>query len=154
MDEIDKQILTILQNDTTLPLTTIAKKVNLSTTPCFNRIKKLEEDGVIKKRVALLDSKKVNLPVIVYLTIRVKQHNREELDSFTSKITNFDEVVEMYRLTGESDYVLKVVTTSIEEYDKFNQKLIREISFENLNSYIVLKELKNTTVLPLNHLKK
>lgn len=152
MDLIDKKILSILQNDISLPLSTIAKKVGLSTTPCFNRIKKLEEDGIIKKRVAIIDNYKINLPIIVFLSITVAQHSREWLDEFVNKITSFQEVIEMHRLTGDTDYLIKVVAGSIEEYDKFNQKLIKEINFRSLKSNIVLKEIKNTNELPLDHI--
>ena len=152
MDLIDKKILSILQTDTSLPLSTIAKKIGLSTTPCFNRIKKLEEDGIIKKRVAIIDNYKINLPIIVFLSITVAQHSREWLDEFVNKITSFQEVIEMHRLTGDTDYLIKVVAGSIEEYDKFNQKLIKEINFRSLKSNIVLKEIKNTNELPLDHI--
>ena len=152
MDLIDIQILDILQKDSNIPLTSIAKKVNLSTTPCFNRIKKLEEEGIIKKRVAIIDNKKINLPIIVFLSISVAQHNRDWLEKFIDKITSFEEVTEMYRLTGDSDYIIKVMTKSIEEYDKFNQQFIKDIDFRSIMSNIVLKEIKNTTVLPLGHI--
>ena len=149
MDRIDIKILNILQKDASLPLATIAKKVDLSTTPCFNRIKKLEEMGVIKKRVAILDNKKINLPIVVFLSITVAQHSKEWLEKFIDKLSSFDEVVEIYRLTGNSDYLIKIVAKSIEQYDNFNQVLIKEINFRSLNSNIVLKEIKNTNVLPL-----
>ena len=131
MDIVDKNILSILQNDATVPLTVIAKKVGLSTTPCFNRIKKMEEDGIIKKRVTLIDNNKVNLPVIIFLSIRVAQHSKEWLEKFVDKITNFEEVIEMYRLTGDTDYLIKIVANSIEEYDTLNQRIIKEINFRN-----------------------
>lgn len=152
MDIIDKKILYILQTDTSLPLSTIAKKVGLSTTPCFNRIKKLEEEGIIKKRIAIIDNNKINLPIIVFLSISVAQHSKEWLEEFVNKITSLKEVVEMYRLTGDTDYLIKVVASSIEEYDKFNQQLIKEINFRSLKSNIVLKEIKNTNELPLDHI--
>jgi len=151
MDNIDKEILNIIQNDANVPLTVIAKKVSLSTTPCFNRIKKLEEDGVIKKRVALLNSKKINLPITIFLTIRVDHHDEEWLDKFVKTLTGKEEVVGMYRLTGDTDYMLKIVANSIENYDKFSQELIKEIEFKSVNSYIVLKEIKDTTILPLKN---
>ena len=153
MDLIDKKILSLLQRDASLPLTTIAKKVGLSTTPCFNRIKKLEEDGVIKKKVAIIDNRKIDLPVIVYLSINVGKHTKEWLDTFTNQVTSFDEVVEMYRINGDTDYLIKVVVQSIEAYDNFSQRLISEINFRSLKSNIVLKEIKNTTMLPLNHIE-
>ena len=153
MDLIDKKILSLLQRDASLPLTTIAKKVGLSTTPCFNRIKKLEEDGVIKKKVAIIDNRKIDLPVIVYLSINVAKHTKEWLDTFTNQVTSFDEVVEVYRINGDTDYLIKVVVQSIEAYDNFSQRLISEINFRSLKSNIVLKEIKNTTMLPLIHIE-
>ena len=152
MDLLDKKIISIIQNDSSLPLATIAKKIGLSTTPCFNRIKKLEEDGVIIKRVAIIDHNKINLPIVVFLSISVEQHSKEWLENFVEKLTRYDEIVEMYRLTGDSDYLMKVMAKSIEAYDKFNQQLIKEINFRSLNSNIVLKEIKNTTVLPLDNI--
>ena len=152
MDLLDKKIISIIQNDSSLPLATIAKRIGLSTTPCFNRIKKLEEDGVIKKRVAIIDHNKINLPIVVFLSISVEQHSKEWLENFVEKLTRYDEIVEMYRLTGDSDYLIKVMAKSIEAYDKFNQQLIKEINFRSLNSNIVLKEIKNTTVLPLDNI--
>lgn len=152
MDLLDKKIISIIQNDSSLPLATIAKRIGLSTTPCFNRIKKLEEDGVIKKRVAIIDHNKINLPIVVFLSISVEQHSKEWLENFVEKLTRYDEIVEMYRLTGDSDYLMKVMAKSIEAYDKFNQQLIKEINFRSLNSNIVLKEIKNTTVLPLDNI--
>jgi len=152
MDEIDIKILAILQKDSSLPLTTIAKKVGLSTTPCFNRIKKLEEDNIIKKRVALVDNKKINLPIVVFLSISVAHHTKEWLESFVEKLSNFDEIVEIYRLTGDTDYFVKVVAESIESYDRLNQQIIKEINFRSLKSNIVLKEIKNTNVLPLKNI--
>ena len=149
MDRIDIKILKILQRDASLPLATIAKKVDLSTTPCFNRIKKLDEMGVIKKRIAILDNKKINLPIVVFLSITVAQHSKEWLEKFIDKLSSFDEVVEIYRLTGNSDYLIKIVAKSIEQYDNFNQVLIKEINFRSLSSNIVLKEIKNTNILPL-----
>ena len=150
MDIIDKKILYILQTDTSLPLSTIAKKVGLSTTPCFNRIKKLEEEGIIKKRVAIIDNNKINLPIIVFLSISVAQHSKEWLEEFVNKITSLREVVEMYRLTGDTDYLIKVVASSIEEYDKFQQQLINDFEFTNMTSNISLKELKKNNYLPLD----
>ena len=150
MDQVDIKILNILQNNASVPLATIAKKVELSTTPCFNRIKKLEESGIIKKRVAILDNKKLNLPIVVFLSINVAQHSKEWLEKFVDKLNSFKEVVEIYRLSGDTDYLIKIMAKSIEEYDKFNQQLIKEINFRSLNSNIVLKEIKNTTVLPLD----
>ena len=149
MDLIDKQILSIIQEDVSVPLSTIAKKVNLSTTPCFNRIKKMEEDGVIKKKVALLDPKKIDLPLTIFLTIRVAIRNPELLKDFINLLTSRKEVIGLYRLTGETDYLVKVVASSLEHYDIFSQEIIKEIEFENFNSYIVLKELKETTILPI-----
>ena len=105
--------------------------------------------GVIKKKVALLDPKKIDLPLTIFLTIRVAIRNPELLKDFINLLTSRKEVIGLYRLTGETDYLVKVVASSLEHYDIFSQEIIKEIEFENFNSYIVLKELKETTILPI-----
>jgi len=109
MDKIDKRILTLLQQDATIPVAEIGKKVGLSTTPCWRRIQKLEEDGVIKKRVALLNAASVNARVTVFVSIRTNAHNAEWLKRFSEIVEEFPEVVEFYRMSGDIDYLMRVV---------------------------------------------
>ena len=149
MDPVDITIISLLQNNALLPITDISKKVNLSISTCWNRIKKLEEDKVIKKRVTILDGNKINLPIVVFVTISVGHHN----DNFNNELKCFNEIIEIWRLSGEFDYLLKVVSKSLQTYDMFIKKLINEIKdINSLHSNIVLQEIKYTTSYPLEHL--
>lgn len=119
LDAMDIKILRILQEDATLPVAEIGKAVGLSTTPCWRRIQKLEEAGYIQKRVALLDPKKVGAGVTVFVFISTSQHTLEWLERFHAVIVDFPEVVEFYRMSGEIDYLLRVVVPDIDAYDRF-----------------------------------
>ena len=128
MDSLDKKILFLLQADATIPLSELSRRVGLSTTPCWNRIRKMEENGIIVSKVTVLDNKKINLNIVVFLSVSVSSHSNEWLDNFQKIISKYNQIIEVYRLTGSStDYLLKVVSSSIDEYDKFQQKLINEI---------------------------
>ena len=153
MDKIDKQILFELQKNATIPLSELSKRVDISKTPCWNRIRKLEEEGVINSRVTVLDNKKINLNIVVFLSVSVSSHSEEWLINFQKILTQYDQIIETYRLTGSStDYLLKIVSPSIEEYDKFQQQLINEIKFTKMSSSIALKEIKKIHSLPLDHI--
>jgi len=153
MDLIDKKILTILQKDISLPLSEISKRVGISKTPCWNRIKKMEEDKVILNKIAVLDNNKINLPIIVFLLISVSSHSHDWIKKFSITIDKYDEITEVYRLTGSnSDYMLKIVAHSIEDYDKFQQKIIAEIDFNKMSSTISLKEMKKNYSFPLDYI--
>ena len=150
MDYIDKKIVFILQRQADLPLSEISKRVGLSQTPCWNRIKKLEEDGVIEKKVTLINKKKVNLPITVFLMITVRNHNSDWMNKFSEILKKYKNILEAHRITGsQADYIIKIVAGSIEEYDKFQQVLIKNIEFNSMSSGISLQELKSTTILPL-----
>ncbi len=152
MDRMDKKILGILQNDATIPVAEIGKKVGLSTTPCWRRIQKLEEDGVIKKRVAVLNPEKVNTRVTVFVSIRTKAHNAEWLKRFSEVVAQFPEVVEIYRMSGDVDYLLRVVVPDIAAYDTFYQQLIAKIDITDVSSSFAMEQMKYTTQLPLDYL--
>ena len=153
MDNIDKQILFALQKNATIPLSELSKKIGLSTTPCWNRIRKMEEEGTIKSRVTVLNNKKINLNIVIFLSISVSSHSEEWLIAFKKIIEKYDQITEVYRLTGSStDYLLKIVSPSIDEYDKFQQKLINEIEFNQMSSSIALKEIKKLNSLPLDYI--
>ena len=153
MDNIDKQILFALQKNATIPLSELSKKIGLSTTPCWNRIRKMEEEGIIKSRVTVINKDKINLNITVFLSISVSSHSEEWLIAFKKIITKYDQIIEVYRLTGSStDYLLKIVSPSIDEYDKFQQKLINEIEFNKMSSSIALKEIKKLNSLPLDYI--
>ena len=150
MDNIDKKIIFILQRQADLPLSEISKRVGLSQTPCWNRIRKLEEDGVIEKKVTLINKKKVNLPIIVFLMITVRNHNSDWMEKFSQILKKYKNILEAHRITGsQADYIIKVVAESIEEYDEFQQVLIKNIEFNSMSSGISLQELKSTTILPI-----
>ncbi len=152
MDRIDKRILTLLQQDATTPVAEIGKKVGLSTTPCWRRIQKLEEDGVIKKRVAVLDPQSVNAKVTVFVSVRTNSHNAEWLKRFSEVTSEFPEVVELYRMSGDIDYLLRVVVPDIGAYDAFYQRLISKIDITDVSSSFAMEQMKYTTELPLEYL--
>ncbi len=151
MDQIDKKILNIIQKDSTLPLTELSKRVGVSSTPCWNRVRKMEEEQIITSKITVLNNEKINLPITVFLSISVTSHKNEWLNKFNETIMKYDQIVEVYRLTSSSsDYLLKIVAPSIESYDQFQQKLISEIEFRNMTSSICLKTLKKNNYLPLD----
>ena len=153
MDDVDKKILSIIQKDATIPLSELSKKVGISKTPSWNRIRKMEEEGIIKSRVTVLDNKKINLSIVVFLSVSVSSHSEEWLIDFQKILSQYDQIVEAYRLTGSStDYLLKIVAPSIEDYDKFQQQLINEVKFTKMSSSIALKEIKKIHSLPLDYI--
>ena len=149
IDQIDRKILKIIQRDCTIPVAEIGKMVGLSTTPCWRRIQKLEESGVIRGRVALLDPKKIDAGVTVFVSISTSQHTQEWLSRFHEVIQAFPEVVEFYRMSGEVDYLLRVVVSDISKYDQFYKKLISQIELSNVSSTFAMEQIKFTTEIPL-----
>tara|TARA_B100000902_G_scaffold99032_1_gene101442 strand:- start:73 stop:534 length:462 start_codon:yes stop_codon:yes gene_type:complete len=153
MDLIDKKILQELQKNSSIPLSELSKKVGLSNTPCWNRIKKLEEDKVIIAKTILIDNKKINLPIKVFLSISIQNHTEIWLDKFKKAIQKYDEIIEVHRLTGTNvDYQITILSPSIEEYDLFQQKLINEIECTNMSSHISLQTIKKNNNLSLNYI--
>lgn len=150
MDRIDRNILRILQQDTTIPVADIGKKIGLSTTPCWRRIQKMEEDGIIRKRVALLDPNAINAKVTVFVSIRTSSHSKEWLKRFSEVVSEFPEVVEFYRMSGDVDYLLRVVVPDIAAYDAFYQRLIAKIDISDVSSSFAMEQIKYTTELPLD----
>ena len=153
MDEIDKKILIILQKNANIPLTELSKRVGVSTTPCWNRIKKMEEEKIILFKVTVLNNNKINLPLISFLSISISNHTQQWLDKFNNVITKYDQIIETHRVTGTSDYLLKIVSPSMEEYDKFQQILINEIECTNMKTSFSQKEIKKSYYLPLDYIK-
>ena len=152
MDAIDKKILEEIQKNSSIPLSELSKKVGLSNTPCWNRIKKLEEDKVILSRTAVLDNKKINLPITVFLSISIQNHTEKWLTNFQNVVKKYDEIVEVHRLTGNnSDYQITILSPSIDEYDKFQQVLIKEIECTYMSSHISLHIIKKNHTLPLTY---
>lgn len=151
LDDMDVKILTLLQKDCTLPVADIGKAVGLSTTPCWRRIQKLEEAGVIQGRVAVLDARMVNAGVTVFVSIKTDKHDITWLDKFRRAVDDFPEVLEFYRMSGEVDYLLRVVVPDIEAYDVFYKKLIGRIEIAKVSSAFAMEQIKYTTALPLSY---
>ena len=153
MDNIDKKILEELQKNSSIPLSELSKKVGLSNTPCWNRIKKLEEEKIIKSKSIIIDNKKINLPITVFLSISIQNHTEQWLKNFEKIVNKYDQIIEVHRLTGSnSDYQITILSPSIEEYDKFQQILIKEIECTNMSSHISLQTIKKNYKYPLNYI--
>ena len=151
MDNIDKKILEELQKNSSQPLSELSKKVGLSNTPCWNRIKRLEEEKIIKSKSIIIDNKKINLSITVFLSISIQNHTERWLKNFEKIVNKYDQIIEVHRLTGSnSDYQITILSPSIEEYDKFQQILIKEIECTNMTSQISLQTIKKNTKFPLN----
>ena len=151
IDRLDRKILQILQEDATIPVAEIGRRIGLSTTPCWRRIQKLEEDGVITGRVALLDPKKVNTRVTAFVAITTSQHNDEWLRRFAEVIRDLPEVVEFYRMAGQVDYLLRVVVPDIEAYDALYKKLNARNKISAVATTFAMQHNKHTTALPLGY---
>ena len=151
MDAFDKKILGVLQNDATLSMAEIAETVGLSTTPCWRRIQKLEAAGVIRRRVALLDGEKLNVGVTVFVAIKTNRHDAAWLQDFAALVAEIPEVIEFYRMSGETDYLLKVVVPDIAAYDKVYKRLIEQVAFSDVSSSFAMEQIKYTTTLPLDY---
>lgn len=152
MDAIDRKILDILQADCTVPVATIADQVGLSTAPCWRRIKRMEDDGVIQRRVALVDRRKANVPMTLFVSVRTTRHAGQWLEDFRKIITGIPEIVEAWRLTGEVDYLLRIVVPDIDTYDVVYKRLINRLEFADISSAIAMEEMKFTTAIPTDYL--
>lgn len=146
---MDVKILRILQEDCTRPVAEIGKEVGLSTTPCWRRVQKLEEAGILKRRVAILDPEKVNAGVTVFVSIKTDQHSHAWLEKFRGAVGDFPEVVEFYRMSGDIDYLLRVAVPDIAAFDAFYKKLIARIEIAKVSSAFAMEQMKYTTALPL-----
>lgn len=149
MDSVDQKILNLLQLDASLTVKQIAAQISLSVTPCWKRIQKLEAQGFIRARVALLDAKKVNADVTVFVAIKTDQHTAEWIERFSGAVSDMPQVMEIYRMSGEIDYLLKVVVSSIEAYDRFYKKLVDRIELSHVTSSFAMEQMKYTTALPI-----
>ena len=149
LDNIDRHILEILQQDATMALAEISKRVGLSTTPCWRRIQKLEQTGVIEQRVALLNPEAVGAGVTVFVAITTNQHSAKWLERFHSAIADLPEVVEFYRMSGNVDYMLRLQVGDIPSYDRFYKRLIAKIEIASISSSFAMERIKSTTVLPI-----
>jgi len=151
MDAIDRKILSILQQDASKPISEIADAVGLSTTPCWRRIQNLEADGVIQKRVALLDPDKLNVGTTVFVSIKTSQHNPDWLEKFAKAVADFPEVVEFFRMSGETDYLLRIAVPDIAAYDDVYKRLISIVDLSDATSSFAMERIKCTTALPVDY---
>lgn len=152
IDRIDKEILSIVQQDATLTTAEIAEQVGLTTTPCWRRIQRLQASGIIIKKVTLLQPEKLNLGLTVFVNVKVAKHDSSWLKKFAEHTEAFEEVVEFYRLSGEFDYMLKVLVSDMRGYDHFYKRFIAGIELREVTSSFAMEKIKNKTTVPLNHL--
>ena len=149
IDSIDRAILKALQNDASLSVDEVSSHVNLSRNACWRRIKSLEEQGIIKGRVALVDPASVGVPLTAMVLIRTNKHDDLWMKDFQSALQAFPEVVGAYRMTGDLDYVLRVRVADVPAYDKFYKRLTSRISVSDISASFVMEEIKETTAVPL-----
>lgn len=141
----------LLQEDASLSVAELAERAGLSPSPCWRRVQALERAGIIKKRVALLDRAQLNVGVTVFVAIRTNQHNKAWLDRFADAVLDLPEVVEIYRMSGDIDYMLRVVVPDIAAYDGVYKRLIAKIELSDVSSSFAMEEIKNTTSIPLGY---
>jgi Lrp/AsnC family transcriptional regulator, cysteine-sensing transcriptional activator len=151
MDEIDRKILRSVQEDGSRSLAELAEIAGLSPTPCWRRVQNLEKAGVIKGRVALLDAEKLNVGTTVFVRIKTSQHNYEWLEQFAKVVAEIEEVVEFYRMSGDIDYLLRVVVPDIAGYDAVYKRLIKAADLADVSSSFAMEKIKSTTALPLSY---
>jgi Lrp/AsnC family transcriptional regulator len=148
-DAADLRILGVVQEDAALSIGEVAERVNLSQNACWRRIKRLEEDGVILRRVALLNAARLDAGVTVFATIRAAEHSDAWLAELTALVRRIPEIVEFYRMSGDIDYLLKIKVADIAAYDAVYKRLIHGIRLSDVSSAFAMEELKNTTAVPL-----
>ena len=150
MDEIDRQLLEILQHDATLSIAQMAERIGLSATPCWKRIQKLEARGVITRRVAVVDPDSVGVGLSVLVSVEAGEHTPEWLDRFSAGVAAMPEVMEVYRMAGDVDYMLRVAVADMAEYDAFYKRLIGLAPMKNVTSRFAMERMKYTTAYPLH----
>lgn len=153
LDKFDRQILETLQNAGDTPAAQIAEEIGLSTNACWRRIKRMEEEGIIRKRVALLDEHQLGLKVTVFVSIKTNEHSDRWLEKFAAGIRDIPEVVEFYRMSGETDYLMKIVVSDIDDYDRVYKKLISVAPLYDVSSSFAMERIKCSTALPLGNIQ-
>ena len=149
MDAIDRKILAVVQEDASLSVAEIGHRVGLSSTPCWKRLQRLETDGVILRRVALIDPEKIGLGITVFVSIETGDHSQEWLKKFAETVGAMPEVMEFYRMAGDVDYMLRVAVHDMTDYDRFYKKLIATVPLKNVTSRFAMERIKSTTALPI-----
>jgi len=154
MDAIDRRILAVVQEDASLSVAEIGQRVGLSSTPCWKRLQKLEAEGVITGRVALIDPEKIGLGITVFVSVETGDHSQDWLTKFAALVSAMPEVMEFYRMAGDVDYMLRVVVRDMQSYDAFYKKLIAAIPLKNVTSRFAMERVKSTTALPIGQMAK
>ena len=149
LDAIDRKILTVLQDDASLSVAEIGDRVGLSSTPCWKRIQRLEAEGIILRRVALVDQNKIGLGISVFVSIESGDHSDAWLKKFAEAVSAMPEVMEFYRMAGDVDYMLRVVVADMQSYDVFYKKLISAVPLKNVTSRFAMEKIKSVTALPV-----
>lgn len=149
LDNTDKEILRLLQSDATLPISEIAERVSLTTTPCWKRIQRLEQLGVISKRVVLIEPEELGLNMTVFVMVKTGSHEANWLNTFSEHASSIPEVVEFYRMSGEYDYMLKVVVADMKAFDSFYKRLVAKVNIAEVTSSFAMEQIKYTTELPI-----
>ena len=149
MDAIDRKILAVVQQDASLSVAEIGQRVGLSSTPCWKRLQRLEADGVILRRVALIDPDKLGLGITVFVSVETGDHSQDWLKRFAETVGAMPEVMEFYRMAGDVDYMLRVVVPDIAGYDAFYKRLIAAVPLKNVTSRFAMERIKSTTALPI-----
>lgn len=153
MDHIDRKILDLLQIDATLSVADLGERVGLSNGPCWRRVKRLEDEGYITRRVALLDRVKANVSMTVFVMIRTSRHSAEWLEMFRQAIESIPEIIGAWRLTGQEDYLLHIVVPDVSSYDDVYKRMIAKLEFADISASISMEVLKSTTAVPTSYIK-
>ena len=151
MTPTDRKLLKLLQDDATLSMADLAAKVNLSAAPCWRRVQKLKQEGVIRKQVTLCDAARLNVGVTVFVSIKTSQHTAGWLERFAKGVAEIPQVMELYRMSGDIDYLLRVVVPDIAAYDGIYKKLIKIVDLADVSSSFAMEQIKYTTALPLDY---
>jgi Lrp/AsnC family transcriptional regulator len=153
MDKLDKKILEQLQTNGGLTAAELADRIGLSKAPCWRRIKRLEEEGIIKQTVALLDARALNLGTTVFVTLKTGNHSQAWFEKFVKAVRDIPEVTEIHRMSGDVDYLMRIVVPDIDAYDVVYKRLIASVEFQDVSASFALETIKYTTALPLNYVK-
>ena len=149
MDAVDRKILAVVQEDASLSVAEVGQRVGLSSTPCWKRLQRLEADGVIMRRVALVNPDKIGLGITVFVSVETNDHSQDWLKKFAEVVGAMPEVMEFYRMAGDVDYMLRVVVPDMAGYDAFYKKLIGTVPLKNVTSRFAMERIKQTTALPI-----
>ncbi len=153
MDKLDKKILELLQRDAGLTAAEVAERIGLSKAPCWRRMRRLQEDGVIKQTVALLDARSLNLGTTVFVTVKTANHSEAWFERFVRAVRDIPEVTEIHRMSGDVDYLMRIVVPDIDAYDAVYKKLIATVEFQDVSASFALETIKYTTALPLSYMR-